>query len=56
VPKEVTEDVESVWHDILLEDAKKIDPEADLGKIILVPVSIEEIGRQLATTVKNEAL
>jgi N utilization substance protein A len=53
VPKEVTEDVESVWHDILLEDAKKIDPEADLGKIILVPVTIEEIGRQLATTVKT---
>ncbi|MEF3255022.1 MAG: S1 RNA-binding domain-containing protein, partial [Deferribacterales bacterium] len=54
IPKEVTEEVDSVWHDILLEDAKKLDPEAELGKIILVPITIEEIGRQLATTVKTK--
>ncbi|MCA1927179.1 MAG: transcription termination factor NusA [Calditerrivibrio sp.] len=59
VPKEVVEDVDSVWHDIHIDDAKKIDPDAELGKIILVPVTIDEIGRQLATTVKmrlNEKL
>lgn len=53
VPKEVVEDVDSVWHEILLEDAIKIDKEAYLGKVIMVPITIEEIGRQLATTVKT---
>ncbi|MGB9731188.1 MULTISPECIES: transcription termination factor NusA [Calditerrivibrio] len=53
VPKEVVEDVDSVWHEILLEDALKIDKDAYLGKVIMVPVTIEEIGRQLATTVKT---
>lgn len=53
VPKEVVEDVDSVWHEILLEDAVKIDKEAYLGKVIMVPITIEEIGRQLATTVKT---
>ncbi|MCX8085171.1 MAG: transcription termination factor NusA [Calditerrivibrio sp.] len=53
VPKEVVEDVDSSWHEILLEDAIKIDKDAYLGKVIMVPVTIEEIGRQLATTVKT---
>jgi len=53
VPKEVVEDVDSIWHEILLEDALKLDKEAYLGKVIMVPVSMEEIGRQLATTVKT---
>lgn len=53
VPKEVVEDVDSVWHEILLDDALKIDKDAYLGKVIMVPVTIEEIGRQLATTVKT---
>jgi N utilization substance protein A len=53
VPKEVVEDVDSIWHEILLEDALKLDKDAYLGKVIMVPVSIEEIGRQLATTVKT---
>ncbi len=53
VPKEVVEDVDSVWHEILLEDALKIDKDAYLGKVIMVPITIEEIGRQLATTVKT---
>lgn len=53
VPKEVVETVENKKYEILLEDAKKIKPDAELGDVIMVPISFQELGRQAATVAKQ---
>ncbi|BAI80987.1 N utilization substance protein A [Deferribacter desulfuricans SSM1] len=53
VPKEVVESVENKKYEILLEDAKKIKPDAELGDVIMVPISFQELGRQAATVAKQ---
>jgi len=53
VPKEVVESVENKKYEILLDEAKKIKPDAQLGDVVMVPVSFTELGRQAATVAKQ---
>ncbi|KAA0258062.1 transcription termination factor NusA [Deferribacter autotrophicus] len=53
IPKEVVESVENKNYEILIDDAKKIKPDAELGDVIMVPISFNELGRQAALVAKQ---
>ncbi|MGA1845897.1 transcription termination factor NusA [Deferribacter abyssi] len=53
IPKEVVESIENKNYEILINDAKKIKPDAELGDVIMVPISFDELGRQAALVAKQ---
>ncbi|RME63017.1 MAG: transcription termination/antitermination protein NusA [Nitrospirae bacterium] len=54
--KEVVEDVKNPQEEISLEEAKKIDPQAEIGQQIEIPIKIEDFGRISAQTAKQVIL
>jgi N utilization substance protein A len=56
IPKEVSEEVDSNWHEIHIDERLKTDPNARLGDIVMVPVSFEEMGRQAALVAKQKLM
>ncbi len=53
VGKEAVEEVFDPKIEILLEDARKIDPQAELESIVFVPLQTKEFGRIAAQTAKH---
>jgi len=53
--KKVTPFVENPKRDISLEEAKKYDPNAEVGKYVEIPLSLEDLGR-IALTAAKEAI
>ncbi|MBZ4643837.1 MAG: transcription termination/antitermination protein NusA [Deferribacteres bacterium] len=56
IPKEVSEEIDSRWHEISIEEAKKYKENPQLGDIIMVPTTLEALGRQAAIAAKNKLL
>lgn len=56
IPKEVSEEIDSKWHEISIEEAKKYKADPKLGDIIMVPTTIEALGRQAAIAAKQKLL
>jgi len=56
IPKEVSEEIDSKWHEISIEEAKKYKDNPQLGDIIMVPTTLEALGRQAAIAAKNKLL
>jgi N utilization substance protein A len=56
IPKEVSEEVDSKWHEISIEDAKKYKKDPKLGDIIMIPTTLEALGRQAAIAAKQKLL
>lgn len=54
--KEVVDEVKNPQEEISLEDARKIDPEAQVGQQIEIPIKIEDFGRISAQTAKQVIL
>lgn len=54
--KEVVEDVKKPHEEITLEEAKKIDPNAEVGQQVEIPIKIEDFGRISAQTAKQVIL
>ncbi len=51
--KEVVEDVQDQRTEVLLDEAKKIDPEAELGDMVVVPSTPDDFGRVAAQTARQ---
>lgn len=56
IPKEVVEEVDSKWHDILQEEAAAYKDSPQLGDILYIPVTLEELGRQAALVAKQKLM
>lgn len=56
VPKEVSEEVDSSWHEIHIDDALKINPDAKLGDIMMIPIDFDKLGRQSALVAKQKLI
>ncbi|WP_273264688.1 transcription termination factor NusA [Flexistipes sinusarabici] len=56
IPKEVVEEVDSKWHDIHIDDAVKYKDNPQLGDIIYIPVTLEDLGRQAALVAKQKLM
>lgn len=56
IPLEVSEEVDSKWHEISLEDAIKYKENPRLGDIVMVPTSLDALGRQAAIVAKQKLL
>jgi N utilization substance protein A len=56
IPKEVVEEVDSKWHDIHIDDAGTFKENPQLGDIIYIPVTLEELGRQAALVAKQKLM
>lgn len=56
IPKEVSEKIDSKWHEISIEEAKKYKENPQLGDIVMVPTTLEALGRQAALAAKNKLL
>jgi N utilization substance protein A len=56
LPKEVSEEIDSKWTEISEEDAKEFKEDPQLGDIIMVPTTLEELGRQSALVAKQKLL
>ncbi len=51
--KEVVEDVQEEHTEVLLSEAKKVDPEAELGDMVVVETTPEDFGRVAAQTARQ---
>jgi N utilization substance protein A len=51
--KEVVEDVQSEQTEVLLSEAKKVEPEAELGDMVVVDTTPEDFGRVAAQTARQ---
>ncbi len=51
--KEVVEDVQDVRTEVLLSDARKVDPEAELGGMVVVETTPDDFGRVAAQTARQ---
>ena len=51
--KEVVEDVQDERTEVLLSEARKVDPEADLGDMVVVDTTPEDFGRVAAQTARQ---
>ncbi len=51
--KEVVEDVQDERTEVLLSDAKKVNPEAELGDMVVVPTTPDDFGRVAAQTARQ---
>lgn len=56
IPLEVSEEIDSRWHEISIEDAAKYKENPRLGDIIMVPTTLEALGRQAAIVAKQKLL
>ncbi len=56
IPKEVTESDSSNWFEITEDEAKEYKEDPQLGDIIMVPVTLESLGRQAALVAKQRLL
>jgi len=53
VEKEVVEDVQNPGTEVLLSEAQKVDPEAQLGDMVVVEDTPEDFGRVAAQTARQ---
>lgn len=53
VPKEVSESSESNWYEITMDEAKAYKDNPQYGDILMVPVTLESLGRQSALVAKQ---
>jgi transcription termination/antitermination protein NusA len=51
--KEVVEDVQDERTEVLLSEAQKVDPEAELGDMVVVPTTPDDFGRVAAQTARQ---
>lgn len=56
IPLEVSEEIDSKWHEISIEDALKYKENPRLGDIVMVPTSLDALGRQAAIAAKQKLL
>jgi N utilization substance protein A len=54
LPKEVCEGVDDKWTEIYIDDAQQYKENAQLGDVIMVPTTLEELGRQSALVAKQK--
>ena len=53
IPKEVSESEVSNWYEITEEEAKEYKENPQLGDILMVPITLEDLGRQAALVAKQ---
>ena len=56
IPKEVSETSVSNWYEITLEEAKAYKESPEYGDILMVPTTLDALGRQAALTAKQKLL
>lgn len=54
LPKEVCESVDDKWTEIHIDEADKYKENPQLGDVIMVPATLEELGRQAALVAKQK--
>jgi len=54
LPKEVCEGVDDKWTEIFIDDAVEFKENPQLGDVIMVPATLEELGRQAALVAKQK--
>jgi N utilization substance protein A len=54
VPKEVCEEVDNKWYEIHIDDAGEYKENPQLGDVIMIPVTLEDLGRQAALVAKQK--
>lgn len=54
IPKEVCEEVDNKWTDIHIDEVHETLPNAQLGDILMIPTTLEELGRQSALVAKQK--
>ncbi|MGD9808312.1 MAG: transcription termination factor NusA [Deferribacterales bacterium] len=54
LPKEVCEGVDDKWTEIFIDDADEFKENPQLGDVIMVPTTLEELGRQAALVAKQK--
>lgn len=54
LPKEVCEGVDDKWTEIYIDDAQQYKENAQLGDVIMVPATLEDLGRQAALVAKQK--
>jgi len=53
IPKEVCEEVDNKWTDLHIDDADQYKENPQLGDILMIPTTLEELGRQAALVAKQ---
>jgi N utilization substance protein A len=56
IPKEVSESLVSNWDEITVEEAKEYKEDPQLGDILMIPITLEDLGRQAALVAKQRLL
>ena len=56
VPKEVSESKESNWYEITMEEAKEFKENPQYGDILMVPTTLDALGRQAALVAKQKLI
>lgn len=56
IPKEVSETTESNWYEITIEEAKGYKEDPELGDILMVPTTLDALGRQSALVAKQKLI
>ena len=56
IPKEVSESKESNWYEITMEDAKEYKENPQYGDILMVPTTLDTLGRQAALVAKQKLI
>lgn len=56
VPKEVSETEESNWYEITVEEAKEYKEDPQYGDILMIPTTLDALGRQSALVAKQKLL
>jgi N utilization substance protein A len=56
IPKEVTETDVSNWDEVTIEEASKFTEDPQLGDVIMVPIQLEDLGRQSAVIARQTLL
>lgn len=56
IPKEVSESEESNWYEITMEEAKEYKDNPQYGDILMVPTTLDALGRQAALVAKQKLI
>ena len=56
IPKEVSESKESNWYEITMEEAKEYKENPEYGDILMVPTTLDALGRQAALVAKQKLI
>ncbi len=56
IPKEVSESKESNWYEITMEEAKEYKENPQYGDILMVPTTLDALGRQAALVAKQKLI